>query len=802
MVVLVSTTNAVSQERKGMSLHWVVAGERDVVNDRAVAVGLLELRAALAEFGSELSDRGRTPEDANAVVLEIAPPSLELPETSSAQEEQFLIESSYKVATQAGAQRTITVSAASPPGLAYGLCHVAERIRVLKVVPDINETSVPVLPYRFIIAGPQVANTFTGPEVTEEALAASERAFEALAAKTVKNGYNFLIIHNTEDYIPWGEPHYQERSERYRKHLQRFISVAHAYHLRLLLIGDEFIYLPEYLKRLRATPSVKDDALWEALRSKYRDLLTLCPELDGIATRVGELIPKYDFRGLDLIHSPEPEPNPRIEERYRRFIKAMHEVVAGEFGKFYLHRTWAINVHEQHSIPQVYAGTFTEEVSAENLFLTIKLTAGDQWYHYEPYNETFGLTPHTTIAQGELYSGYQGGGMYIDYPARYFQAALEWAVDRKTKGILNGFGPECLPAEAILHVFSRLAWEPRADVVELTEDWAAATFGREVREDIAEIFLLASVAVRDGIYLRQPGLSNWAPIRQIRTNMFVQEGNPLWDKGKGHDAFLKDLYLECKPWFAETIAEMDHGLEISERMWGIFERCRNKIEDSEKAAALEQLLLHGHAAIRLNRDYVEAFLRYFRYREAPGDENKDQLASALERLKTSAEAYERDFEYYRLLGVHTFTDLAERALANLDEAERVLREAPTRQQVLDVYAEAQSESVRVLLENPNAVLFATWEGTIDGKDLLFIEDGRFRIEHIAHDPISSASLAVHNELPKDRPYRVIVKPIQVRGTVLVYEQPTPQNDGRIALYLEDLSSGQTVFRFELYAVYE
>lgn len=46
------------------------------------------------------------------------------------------------------------------------------------------------------------------------------------------------------------------------------------------------------------------------------------------------------FEALDLLHSPESEPNPRLEERSRRFVLTVHRVVAGEFGKLFLYRTW------------------------------------------------------------------------------------------------------------------------------------------------------------------------------------------------------------------------------------------------------------------------------------------------------------------------------------------------------------------------------------------------------------------------------------------------------------------------------
>jgi len=79
----------------------------------------------------------------------------------------------------------------------------------------------------------------------------------------------------------------------------------------------------------------------------------------------------------------------------------------------------------------------------------------------------------------------------------------------------------------------------------------------------------------------------------------------------GLDRFLRDIYLECKPWLPQTIEELDHGVNVAQQMLQIYEDCKHKIKDPEKAAELEKLLKHGLASLQLNRAYVIGFLRYF-----------------------------------------------------------------------------------------------------------------------------------------------------------------------------------------------
>ncbi len=63
-------------------------------------------------------------------------------------------------------------------------------------------------------------------------------------------------------------------------------------------------------------------------------------------------------------------------------------------------------------------------------------------------------------------------------------------------------------------------------------------------------------------------------------------------------------------------------------------------------------------------------------------------------------------------------------------------------------------------------------------------------------------MIVHQKIPQKRTCKIIVKPLEVRGTVFLMEQPSFENKNTIKLYLEDPAVGQTVFRFELYAVCE
>ncbi|MBI2434244.1 MAG: hypothetical protein HYV26_15415, partial [Candidatus Hydrogenedentes bacterium] len=623
-----------------------VLGDESLLADAAVGAAVKALKEVVGEKGAGDVE----------VLLRLG---AEAPSTPAGknEDENTLFRESYFVLQQAEGAAPVEITAIHPLGLTLGLYELARRTAAGSPAGS-GTSGYPALPYRVLMGVYPVSAGEDGPETSENALSRAAGQFEASCQNALKHQYNFLVIGNSEDYMPWPGTQYAQRSERFLVYLKRFIEIAHQYHLRLLLIGDEFAYLPEYLAAHGATTSVKDPKLWEVLQQKYRELLQAVPELDGVATRIGEQIPKLDFRMLDVVHGPEAAPDPRIEERYRKFIQSVYSVAVGEFGKWYLHRTWVTNVHEQHSIADIFARTFTPDVPTDRLLLAIKLTAGDQWYYAEPFNATFGQTPHTTLLQAELYSGYQGLGANLDYPAAYFQAGLQWAVERGARGVLNSPPFDDERGAAIYEVFSRLSCDPYANLEQLTRDWAAAWLGGAVAEDAAKVMLAAPAALRDGLYLRPASLRNWNPLPHVRVRQFVVKGVPDFDQGKAHDAFLRGLYLECRPWLRETEEDLERGQSRYRALLTSFNQWRANAANQPHAELMEEMLRHGDALLRLNQVYAQAFFRYFRYREDRSAESKRALRGTIEQLQDAIYQYEKDFDLYDLIGIKSFADLA------------------------------------------------------------------------------------------------------------------------------------------------
>jgi len=348
---------------------WQVEGQKEVLEDPAVAAARMELQTALENAGIKPAIERHKRNENTVFTVSLGVVSVGHPYGFNEQEAQLLSQSAYQIRTDARSPRTIQIAANVPLGLSFALFDISDQVRIHHRIPEINKKAVPALPYRFLLIGQLPANTLLGPNTSGSEFDKILKQFEESTIEAVKYGYNFIVLGNSENFFLWTSSGYQQRSKRFGAFLNRFIEIAHAYHLGLLLIGDEFIYLPVLLKQYKSTASVKDENFWHALQAKYREFLAAYPKLDGVATRIGEIYPHYDFKAFDVIHSPETEPNPRIEERYRRFVKTIHKVVVQEFGKIY---------------PRLNRG----------LLLAIKLTCGDQWHAYEPYNDGSDTDPH------------------------------------------------------------------------------------------------------------------------------------------------------------------------------------------------------------------------------------------------------------------------------------------------------------------------------------------------------------------------------------------------------------------------
>ena len=686
-------------------------------------------------------------------------------------------------------RRTIVVAGASSQGDVYGLYWIWDRLGVMKEIPDFDVFRTPALPIRL-----------TGG------------TNETGLRNALRHTANWVSGEPILDLIPWDSAPEAARNAENRGRFRSLLEIAHGLNLKYLATGDEFSYHPSLLEEFGAALSPADPALWDALQAKYRRLFDVLPELDGVQIRTGELTRVYgDYRPYDVMHEPA-ESDWSLEKRYRTFVRKMHEVVFGEYGKIYFHRTWVTNTSEQHSSPEVFERTFTEEVPTENLYLSPYLSTGDRWY-YQPYNPTFNLTPHNMVVllASLDYHAVRSLNILPSFPGRYFQGGLQSILavnDSNLKGAQFAVPEESGWDTASLTAYTafRLAWDPQESLRDIARDFAAIHLGKAAAPEMAEILLLSQQVYKDGLYIKPVAESirgNTLP--QLRLTTFPVMGFPAIDKGRTHIEWLQStLYGPSKEKTGEALAFLGRGRAAAVEMDERFQRVAHRIEDRDLARTVGDGIVLARRLVETNELYVKTCFAYFQYRERPAPERRTALADSVEALKRACESFRQSPGYrYNLFGVEQLIANADAAVADLAEAEAALARALNEDQVQGAILIQQERNAAAFAKFENtATPLLRWRGKVDGKDILHIRGEDVWIEHIRHDHVNSVETELFRPLPRTE-VTVLLKEIESRPIrPFILEQPNEQNGYTLKVYLSDSPGGFGWWEFELYYVDE
>lgn len=679
----------------------------------------------------------------------------------------------------------VSVAGGSTLGEAYGLLWLRERMLIQDAMPELNERRAPAVPVRLTNARRPAdlrralrytATWVTGPVVDELAPTLSEPVPPDVAAR--------------------------------REEAAALARAAHALRMKCLAASDEVSLLPSWIEQFSAELDPDDPHFWEALQAKYRRLFSAVPELDGVQIRTGELTQvASDHLAFDVMHAG---PEASLPERYRIFVQKMHEVVVGECDRIYFHRTWVPNVTEQHSDPAVYRAIFTDAVPTHNLYLSPYLSRGDRWYH-QPYNPTFNLTPHNMIALLAPLDYHADGSVNVApaFPGAYHQEGLLRILapeDSNVRGVHfglpdeDGWNTRALTAYTVY----RLAWEPRVDLREVAEDFAALYVDREAASPLAELLLLTLPAYRDGLYVKPVAERRaWNNLPQLRLTTFEARGFPHIDRGKAHLAWLEEnLYEPSKGRFDEAREHLDRGRGAARRMETLCAEAAPRIGDPGMRRRVVESVELARRLIEVNGLYVRTAYAYFDYRNQPDADHRGRLAELTNRLRDEAAGFrEAPGCRYRLFGIDALLRAAEDAVADLDRAVAALEAAPDEAALEDLLAEHQRKYAAFAQDPPpGSVKLLTWRGRVDGKEILSVRGRDLAIEHIQDDPHQPGAHRLHAELP-ERPVTVWMRVLESRPIhPFVLQQPRADNDYTVKVFLFDREPGYGEWALELYYV--
>jgi hypothetical protein len=692
----------------------------------------------------------------------------------------------FEMATIAdGIEKSLVVSGRSAIGTVYGLYWLLDRMRVTGTVPVLDLKREPELLFR------KTRTTVTSKEDLRRAL---------------RFGVNVVFGENPLRLIPWeSEPEKSENSKT-RQQVKELIAYAHSLHIKYLAFGTDFTYHPSLLQEYNATLSLDDSRFWDAVQAKYRRLFQAMPELDGLGDFMGEEQSFWgEYRTFDPIHDGKAC-GWTLEKRYRTFITKVHKVVAGEFNKLYFHVTWDNNPHEVHAQPQVYRKIFTDEVPSENLYLIPSSTQNDRWW-FQAYNPTFNVTPHHTLVVFETMDYHHGANVFPTYPGPYYQAWLQSVLENPNCNLQGAnmdmpAGDECETRNLTAYTISRLSWDHRQNAIDIARDFAAIHFGAPVADGMAEILIMSPNAYKYGLYIEPVTYGQFTSLPHIRVGSFVVQGFPTIDKGKEHIEFLRKLYVRCKPWLAETVMYLDHGLELAETMCEKYRTLELLVADKRLAVDTRNALEMTRLLIKTNNLYVKTFFSYFQYEENQSGTNREQLSKYYGDLQAASVMFAQVPGFgYDLAGVNQLLANAKNILTDFKKAAQALTDAPTPAEIEKGIAEQQQRYRQVLKEyGQEAVKLLHWEGRVDGIDLLKIKGKAMSVEHIKWDGIYFKDQNFSAELPQAA---VTVVPLDIESRPahpFVLQQPNKDNNFTATVLLNDLPGGAGWCKFDLYFI--
>ncbi|NOY57651.1 MAG: hypothetical protein GXO75_01785 [Calditrichaeota bacterium] len=683
--------------------------------------------------------------------------------------------------------REIIVAGGSLIGDVYGLYWIWDRLRVYKEIPEINVKREPALKIRYT-------------RIQVKSKEDIRRAF--------RWDLNLVYGENPLALIPWDSQPEKTENQKNRVKAKELAEYAHSLNMKFLSFGTDFTYHPSLLKKFAATLSPSDPFFWDAVQAKYRMLLQAMPELDGVAVFTGEeqsywgnyktFDPMHDGKGCDW----------SLEKRYRTFVKKVYNVVVGEFGKIYHHRTWITNSYEQQSQPEVYKKIFTGAVPMKNLYLIPSFTQNDRWW-YQRYNPTFNVTPHNMLAVLEPMNYYESAksDLFPTFPGRYFQAGLQSILEKPNSNLKGasfdlGSADDYNTRSLTAYTVFRLEWDYTENPFDIARDFCSIHFGRAAARGMAEIYLLSPVAYKYGLFIEPVAYGDFNSLPQIRVGTFPAQGYPSIDNGKEHIQFLRKIYLRCKPWIPETMSYLDHGLEVANTMKEKYRHVKPRIADKKLATEIENRLEMTRLFIKTNNLYVKTAFAYFEYRDDPAKPSRRKLAKLHDALQQTRNDFIETPGYgYHLFGVDQLLKNVEQALDDLPKAEQLLKDAPSSAEIEKIVAEQQKAYGRILKkEAKEAVKVLHWEGRVDGRDIIKIRGKHLEIEHLRWDPMYFKDYKILKALP-EKAVTVIPKNIESRPMhPFILEQPSRENNYTVKVYLYDVPGGAGWCKFDLYYI--
>jgi hypothetical protein len=518
-------------------------------NDAGIALAVDDLTAALATAGQPTVVTYRGPGDplpaGDVILLNVT--SAAAAQTAGAADSQTAPpqpppsgqeSDAFRIRPVASAERQTLAIEGAPRGLMYGAFKLAERIRLGDSPWQIDVQSAPAFRLRLFSELGQLFDlpdtayySDLPPYANEERLRRETEQLKQQLRHVAAGGFNAFCVMflNIEDFVDYRyldkqvyapDDRHRLRSPVFCQYLKELCDAAHALHLEVYVQVYEFVYprqlgevynlqLNRPMKDIVSSPELK-----QIIDARYQELFERVP-LDGVIVTSTEPAPKCGY-----VSMPRAPWHTDLAS-FGRWATLYHNACTAAGGKCIV-RLWRV-ASTAETVPEAFRAV-TPEVTFD-----IKNTGGDFFLNHPLATAiTAGVAKNQPlVVTYDTFREYDGWSRLFCYMKRWGE---RMRVCRDTGVIgVNAWGPFCpasnsgetkglpwaghwnafrmlergfTPGRANVYLLSRLAWDPDADVLQISRDFCALHLGRPNAAAGARA-LLASEDVFNEEYVRK-----------------------------------------------------------------------------------------------------------------------------------------------------------------------------------------------------------------------------------------------------------------------------------------------------------
>jgi len=511
------------------------------------------------------------------------------------------------------------------------------------------------------------------PYVNETRLAESAIRFREFLNYTLKTGYSGILIQDFWHYVNFddvvdgaivrnytiysSDGRFRIRHTRYQEYFSDLFNYAKKLNLSVFVYADIPTFTPPLENYLGGSKANVKKIISVCVKA-IDEFFTIFSTVDGIVIRTGELGGTHDMKEyycrviFDSFDST------------RQLLNSLLEVFH-KYNKTLFFRIWSIGIGEMgdiHQDPEAYDRLLSEFENEKDLVISIKYVRGD-FYRDLPFNPNIGHGKIRQMVEIEAVPEYGGFSMYPNYLVEIFQEFMlhleripfglwVWVQEGAAPKMTGGFGPFTLflfrgfwsNTDANAYAFGKVAWNPHADVNNVTYTWAMKNFGSNftVIQNVSRMLLMSDDADVKALYIEDYARKTTYIIGSIsfpESQLWI-----WWDVPQSSSFALAPIYRACKEGKGIE-ANVQDGFEAVSTVKKM-QDCLKEV----KPEINEDLLDRWKRSMDYERSYFtvlayfrECFLYFYEWTETLNSQAASRYRAALENLKEAKSEYETTY---------------------------------------------------------------------------------------------------------------------------------------------------------------